>query len=76
MNIVPYPGNGSTLCISEIAGWVGRGPVLVDKGRRDKRTGISSGKVFFGVVSLCNREQTEVLKSRNSLTVCNFRKLE
>ncbi|KAJ8780366.1 hypothetical protein J1605_011630 [Eschrichtius robustus] len=44
MNSVPYSGNGSTLCISEIAGWEGAGAGH-DKGRRDKRTGISSGSL-------------------------------
>lgn len=75
MNSVPYSRKGNTLCISEIEGWEGAGAGH-DKGRRDKRTRISSWKAFFGVVSLCSREQIEVFKSRNSLTLCNFRKLE
>ena len=60
MNSVPYLRN--TLGISEIEGWeVGSAGVV--KGRWEKLLRISSWKVYFGMISLCNREQIEVLIS-------------
>ena len=51
MNSVPYLRN--TLGMSEIEGWeVGRAGV--GKGRWEKLMRISSWKVYFGMVSLCN----------------------
>ena len=39
------------------------GSAGVGKGRWEKLLRISSWKVYFGMISLCNREQIEVLKS-------------
>ena len=73
MNSVPSLRN--TLSISETEGWE-VGGAGIGKGRWEKLMRISSWKVYFGMISLCNREQIEVFKSWVSLTLCNFRKLE
>lgn len=59
---------------SGIEGWEAGG-AGDGKVRLENRTTVSSWKVFLGTVSLCNRK-IEVLKSRNSLTLYDFRRLE
>lgn len=40
------------------------------------KRGINSWKILFGIDFLCEGEHIEVFKSRNSLTVCDSRRLE
>ena len=60
MNSVPSLRN--TLGMSEIEGWE-VGGAGIGKGRWEKLMRISSWKVYFGMISLRNREQIEVFKS-------------
>lgn len=61
--------------MSEIKGW-GVDGASDGKVRPENRTRISLWKVFFENISLCSREQREVFKSRTSLTLSDFRRLE
>lgn len=65
----------AVLPASAIRGWE-VGGASDGKVRPEKQTGISSWQVFFEIVSFSNGEQREVFKSRNNLTLYDFRRLE